>query len=297
MTIVPYQPSPRILSKFLFTAVGATCSAYLKLCTTRLTNWDRFEDIMKHRRDYLADPSKLHPAAERSHGTYIFDRNNNLRPLITVSNHIANLDDPILWGNLPWSVQSEPSSMRWTLGAADILFTNPIVSTFFSLGKCIKIVRGGGIYQQGIEETLDRMAEGQWIHLFPEGKVNQSKQLLYFKWGVGRLIAESKVSPIILPIYHKGLEQAMPLNAQGAVTIPIPRPFKRFEVFVGEPFECDELVDAFKADPNIDTTKLPVDETHDALRKTYYKKITTRVETIFKLLAHKSELESKENYK
>ena len=37
--------------------------------------------------------------------------------------------------------------MRWALAAHDICFTNTFFAKFFSYGKSIPIVRGGGIYQ------------------------------------------------------------------------------------------------------------------------------------------------------
>lgn len=49
------------------------------------------------------------------------DRN---RGLLTISNHISTLDDPMLWGMMPFSTYLDTSKARWTLGAADILFTN-----------------------------------------------------------------------------------------------------------------------------------------------------------------------------
>ncbi|EFA79390.1 tafazzin isoform 8 -like protein [Heterostelium album PN500] len=156
----------------------------------------------------------------------------SLRPIITVSNHIANLDDPIMWGNLGWDIGSKPQNMRWTLGASNILYTNDLYSYFFNLGKCVKTIRGNGIYQEAIDFAIDRLSEGQWVH-----------------WGVGRMVAESALSPLILPVYHRGLEQSMPLGKP-----PIPRIGKHLEFFVGQPFDCEDIIQAFKSDRRIDTT-------------------------------------------
>jgi hypothetical protein len=36
----------------------------------------------------------------------------------------CRLDDPMVWGIMPFSTYFDTSKVRWTLGAADILFTN-----------------------------------------------------------------------------------------------------------------------------------------------------------------------------
>jgi monolysocardiolipin acyltransferase len=37
----------------------------------------------------------------------------------------GRLDDPLLWGTLPSRIFGDPKKIRWALGAADILYTNP----------------------------------------------------------------------------------------------------------------------------------------------------------------------------
>ncbi|KAM1826208.1 hypothetical protein ACFX13_025584 [Malus domestica] len=58
-------------------------------------------------------------------------------PLVTVSNHMSTMDNPFL------------------------------------LGKCIPITWGGGIYQEHMNEALEILSEGSWLHKSPEGKLYQ----------------------------------------------------------------------------------------------------------------------------
>ncbi|SRR5258705_11270440 len=64
-----------------------------------------------------------------------------------------------------------------------------IFSSFFRAGQVIETFRGRGIYQPAVNDAVRKLDEGAWIHLFPEGYVNQpslnpSSGLFRFRWGV-----------------------------------------------------------------------------------------------------------------
>jgi monolysocardiolipin acyltransferase len=128
-------------------------------------------------------------------------------PLITVTNHESCIDDPGLIGNfMTYSQLLNQPKMRWALSAHDICYTRKIYSSFFSHGKCIPVVRGWGVYQKAVDFCIERLNQhGDWVHIFPEGKVNmERKGLLRLKWGVGRMIAELDTVPIVLPFWSVG---------------------------------------------------------------------------------------------
>lgn len=40
-----------------------------------------------------------------------------------VSNHTSVVDDPVMWGVLPWRYLMDREGNRWSLGSHDICFT------------------------------------------------------------------------------------------------------------------------------------------------------------------------------
>lgn len=172
-------------------------------------------------------------------------------PLLTYSNHISCIDDPVLWGSLfPFTYYTtNTKAIRWSAAAVEICFSRPWHSSFFSLGKTFPIVRGIGMEQPGMEFAAAILRCNQWLHLFPEGRVmrDDRQQVIsnkdrgyIFKWGVAKLILDyfnisqeitqqpdSERQLRILPFYHLGLDEVLPIGWPY-----IPRVGKQLTIFI-----------------------------------------------------------------
>ncbi|KIX03587.1 uncharacterized protein Z518_07140 [Rhinocladiella mackenziei CBS 650.93] len=89
------------------------------------------------------------------------DYKTRCRGLLTVSNHISVLDDPLIWGVLPLSFAAFHGYMnhRWSFGSYDICFKNTPLSHFFTLGQVLPIHRlahspFGGPFQSTMMEGV-----------------------------------------------------------------------------------------------------------------------------------------------
>ncbi|GMP40178.1 hypothetical protein CsSME_00010724 [Camellia sinensis var. sinensis] len=111
------------------------------------------------------------------------------QPLITVSNHVASVDDPLVIASLlPPSTLLDAHRLRWTLCATDRCFRNPVTSAFFRCVKVLPVSRGDGIYQKGMDIAISKLNRGDWVHIFPEGSRSRDggSTMGSAKRGVGR---------------------------------------------------------------------------------------------------------------
>ncbi|VDK57153.1 unnamed protein product [Anisakis simplex] len=114
------------------------------------------------------------------------------RPLITVANHRCMIDDPLVWALFSWrEFFANLSRCRYTLTAHNICFTKAWHTTLFSLGRCVPVVRGAGVRQKGVDFCIEKLADNNWVHVFPEGKVTPHP--IRIKWGVARLVGYPSV--------------------------------------------------------------------------------------------------------
>ncbi|KAG0214299.1 hypothetical protein BGX28_002407 [Mortierella sp. GBA30] len=182
------------------------------------------------------------------------------RPILTVTNHASTADDPLLWGALPWKCYWTPSkTIRYALGAQELCYPNEPVGAFFRFGQIVPIIRGNGIYQPAIDKSINLLKSGRWVHIFPEGKINQTDQLIRLKWGVGRILMEyggptiaeggkpmdQVEMPIVIPIYHLGMEDILRLNDDNSSPI-FPKLGLPLTIVFGEPIEFGSLMQEYK---------------------------------------------------
>lgn len=89
------------------------------------------------------------------------DYRTRTKGLLTVSNHISVLDDPLIWGSLPLSfaILHSHRNHRWSLASHDLCFTNTPLSHFFTLGQVLPTHRSkhsphGGLFQPTFTEAV-----------------------------------------------------------------------------------------------------------------------------------------------
>ncbi|KAK0711452.1 acyltransferase-like protein [Lasiosphaeris hirsuta] len=136
----PQAPSLpwRLSSATIMGLTGILSRGFLYgLNSVEVTGLSRFLDILDSRRDI----------EKRQRG------------LLTISNHVSVLDDPIIWGLLPTSYGFNPSNLRWTLGAHDICFKTKFLTRFFTLGQVLPAHRSkhsefGGPFQPSITQAI-----------------------------------------------------------------------------------------------------------------------------------------------
>jgi len=192
----------------------------------------------------------------------------NGQPLLTVSNHISLVDDPSGLSTLvPHSVRASAHKMRWGVCSESECNTR---GTFFaalaSTGNTLPIQRSAGLYQQAMTAISEKLDAGEWVHIFPEGRIWQEfgktkrsengrwclpsgrcsapwVKLGPFKWGVGKLIANAEVLPIVVPYFQYGLHNVVPQRGlDDGIRDDAPRIGQHVTFKVGDPVDVADLI-------------------------------------------------------
>ena len=137
-----YAPSLpwRCASSSTYIGVAALCRGFLYgLNKTEVHGLPAFLELLRSR----ADPSARQ------------------RGLLTVSNHVSVMDDPLIWGVIPLShhLAHGTANQRWGFGSHDICFTSAFRRHFFTLGQVLPTHRSahsiyGGPFQPSIREAI-----------------------------------------------------------------------------------------------------------------------------------------------
>lgn len=76
------------------------------------------------------------------------------------------------------------------------------------------------MHQPVVSLAAEALSRGEWVHVFPEAKINYDGRLGRLRWGAGKLLCEAHVraggrDPIVLPFFHSGMGRVLPLRARG----------------------------------------------------------------------------------
>jgi len=134
------------------------------------------------------------------------------RGLLTFSNHVGLFDDPWL---LACFAGSEWTGLRWVTADALNFFDRPWKAAVSNAGKAVPIVRGAGLDQFGMHFLADRLREGEWVHVFPEGgrtRHPEGRLRSPLKPGIAHLVRAAR--PVLLPFHHQGMHEVLPIGAR-----------------------------------------------------------------------------------
>lgn len=151
-------------------------------------------------------------------------------PVLLMPNHVSNLDGIIVGNALPWHLRK-----RLAFAAAvDVLYEHPDYKKFTFLAELFfnafpfprteqENIKPGLMY---MGQMLDR---GQYVVIFPEGKISDSGNLQPFKRGSGLVAIEMDVPVIPIKICDLnalvGPDDFFP-KKRGVVTVKIGKPIK-----------------------------------------------------------------------
>jgi len=154
------------------------------------------------------------------------------RPVLVVANHLSMMDSWIVavglkprWiRNFKWFPWNMPEKLnfwdRWWMKA------------IFYIHRCIPVERGSReSREQAVENGRALLRRGNCLLIFPEGTRSRTGKLRgKLKMGAA-LMAMAVDDCVVLPIYHRGTEEALPIGAAKM------RRGTRLDIYIGKPIE------------------------------------------------------------
>ncbi|RJR15779.1 MAG: 1-acyl-sn-glycerol-3-phosphate acyltransferase [Nitrospiraceae bacterium] len=152
--------------------------------------------------------------------------------VLVAANHISYLDPPLVGSLLP---------RRATFMARHGLFDIPVLGWIIK-GAAFPVDRER-TRPSTIKETVRRLKSGELIVIFPEGRRNESGELMEAKRGVGMIGSLSR-APVV-PVLIVGSDKALPVNAKwlkrAKVTVVIGKPIYYNSITDGANYSGHEL--------------------------------------------------------
>ena len=182
-------------------------------------------------------------------------RRPNGKAMLSVSNHIATVDDPHLLSSIvPYSTLLRVQEMRWGVCGDDVCFRpGTWLCKFADAAKVLPIRRGAGVWQPELDAIIAKLRLGDWVHYFPEGKIRQDGRVHPFRRGVGRLVAsiDQPSDLVVLPFYHTGCDKLQPTTPTSTSVLSRPNFGSDIHVIFGPPVDLSRLL-ALRATPPFD---------------------------------------------
>eukprot|EP01097_Dermamoeba_algensis_P005202 TRINITY_DN3301_c0_g1_i2.p1 TRINITY_DN3301_c0_g1~~TRINITY_DN3301_c0_g1_i2.p1 ORF type:complete len:143 (-),score=17.79 TRINITY_DN3301_c0_g1_i2:103-531(-) len=91
-----------------------------------------------------------------------------------------------------------------------------------------------------MNQCLDLLNEGAWLHFFPEGKINQTGSFHPFRYGSARMIVEADRHPIVIPFYISGLDKVM---SESRKIFFLPSLFQDIKIYFGTPMDFSDVLE------------------------------------------------------
>lgn len=88
------------------------------------------------------------------------------------------------------------------------------------------------------------------------------------------MMAKSPTPPIVIPIFHKGMDNVLPHKPDNQLVSPYPQKGQDVTIKVGDPIIYNDLTEQY----NIDIQKCKTREERRERRRQYYHDLTERVD-------------------